>query len=166
MVSVGQLVTKTTSAPVDAAFRESSYPTSLQSVCTSLKTFHCNWTTLPNVITPGESKRVKAIRLRVWLNAHRSLFHRGAEYCCTICIQVRCCWATKLKTAMRGQNRHLRVVLRRFILLTYVHVWTRLYDCYFAGEGWGGGLTISQMNKWNIKLVRPRASFFVLLHYN
>lgn len=62
MASVG-LVHKITFVPPLLLLLEGIHiQTGLQPVCTSLKLL--NWTIQLNVITPGESKRAKAIRLR------------------------------------------------------------------------------------------------------
>lgn len=161
-------LSKSASSPLTAAFTRYSYPTSLLSVCTSLKLFILTGRSSLTLFHLGRLDVQKAIRLRVWLNAHRNHFHQGADYCSTACIQVRCCSVHQIK------NSHARTQQQpphSFAQIYFVYIWTcvltRLYSCYFAGRRKKKeSLTISQLNKWNIKLVRLRASFFVLLHYN
>lgn len=110
-------VSESTSAPLAAAVRGYSYPTSLQSVCTSLKLFILTGRSSLTLLHMG---RVKAIRLRVWLKAHRNNVHQGADYC-TVCIQVSCCWATKLKTCHTWTQPRPP---HSFAQIYFVYIWT------------------------------------------
>lgn len=158
-----------------AALTWLSYLTSLQSaIGTSLKLFfffvlsgrcnlyrYCSWGVC--------ACEKRAIRLRNWLKVHRSHFHQGGGI--SLHCQVPLVHQIKNSHAWTEQPPPPHSFAKIYNVYIYVHVWTRLYCCYFAGvikkkRRGGGGLPISQMNKWNIKLVRLRASFFVLLHYN